>query len=519
MPHRYWSVLCAGLFVLRAQALPPDCARTANGVVRGVEEAGIRSFKGIPFAAPPVGVWRWREPQPAQNWDGVRPADKFGPRAMQRPIFSDMQFRSDGVSEDCLYLNVWTPAKSDRERLPVLVYFYGGGLMAGDGSESRYDGASMAKMGIVSLTVNYRLGPFGFLALPELTQESPHHASGNYGLLDQYAALQWVRQNIAAFGGDPRRVTIAGESAGSFSVSAQMASPLSEHLFAGAIGESGALLGMTPLTTLAQAEVSGLKLATNLGAMSLADLRALPAATVLEATAKKGAPRLEPDVDGWFLPSDPTTIFAAGKQAHVPLLVGWNSAEGNHWAILGQNEPTRENLEKAIRKLYGANADAVLKVYGGDTPDDVTQAATDLAGDRFIAFGTWKWFDLQRKTGGKPVYRYYYAHPRPPQVGKPHGGPSEGAAHSAEIEYAMGNLPGNKVFAWTLDDYALSDTMQHYFANFIKTGNPNGPGLPYWPADTAHRPVEIMRIDVRCEAMPESHPDRYRALDGLSTAR
>ena len=216
--------------------------KTENGILEGVDESGVKTFKGVPFAAPPVGNFRWREPQPVQRWTGVRKADKFGPRAMQLPIFGDMNFRSDGVSEDCLYLNVWTPAKSGNEKLPVLVYFYGGGFLAGDGSELRYDGESIARKGIVSVTVNYRLGVFGFFAYPELTKESPHHASGNYGLLDQNAALRWVQKNIAAFGGDPKKVTIAGESAASFSVSAQMASPLSKNLIAGAIGESGSLL-------------------------------------------------------------------------------------------------------------------------------------------------------------------------------------------------------------------------------------------------------------------------------------
>src|SRR6476659_73676 len=234
--------------------------KTANGILEGTDESGIKIFKGIPFAAPPVGNLRWKETQPVQNWSGVRKADKFGPRAMQLPIFGDMNFRSNGMSEDCLYLNIWTPAKTGNEKLAVLVYFYGGGFIAGDGSEPRYDGESMARRGIVAVTVNYRLGVFGFLAHPELTKESPHHASGNYALLDQRAALQWVQKNIAAFGGDPKRVTIAGESAGSIAVSALMASPLSKGLMAGAIGESGALIAPTlPPVPLAEAEAGGLK--------------------------------------------------------------------------------------------------------------------------------------------------------------------------------------------------------------------------------------------------------------------
>ncbi len=351
---------------------------------------------------------------------GIRKADHFGPRAMQRPIYSDMQFRSDGVSEDCLYLNIWTPAKSADAHLPVLVYFYGGGLTAGDGSEYRYDGENMAKLGIVALTVNYRLSVFGFLAHPELARESPHHASGNYGFLDQCAALEWVRKNIAAFGGDPKRVTIAGESAGSTSVSAQMASPLAKNLFAGAIGERA-------VRSWAHADAgiprsgprreSGLRSSprTVVNAHNLADLRAMPAQKLLDATTAPDqyAPHFGTDIDGWFLPKNPVAIFRAGEQAHVPLLVGWNSEEGNYRLVLRRDAPTPENLEKAIHNLYGNHADAVWKTYGATTPEEAMQAATDLASDRFIAFSTWRWSDLQRKTGGKPVYRYYYSRPRP----------------------------------------------------------------------------------------------------------
>src|ERR1044072_8852438 len=262
----YLSLIAVAItFHTNAQSLGSNNqAKTANGIVEGtLEKSGIRSFKGIPFGAPPVGALRGKKPQPVKNWEGVRKTDHFGPRTMQLPIFGDMAFRSDGMGEDCLYLNVWTPAKSDKERLPVFVYFYGGGFVAGDGSEGRYDGESMEQKGIVALTVNYRLGIFGFLSHPELTKESPHHASGNYGLLDQSAALQWVQKNIAAFGGDPKKVTIAGESAGSFSVSAQMASPLSKNIIAGAIGESGSLLGLSPTASLKDAEKAGADFGTS----------------------------------------------------------------------------------------------------------------------------------------------------------------------------------------------------------------------------------------------------------------
>lgn len=517
--------------------LAANQAKTVNGIVEGsLEKSGIRSFKGIPFAAPPVGDLRWREPQPVANWKGVRNAKNFGPRAMQLPIFGDMNFRSDGVSEDCLYLNVWTPAKSENEKLPVLVYFYGGGFVAGDGSEPRYDGESMAKKGIVTLTVNYRLGAFGFFAHPELTKESPHNSSGNYGYLDQNAALRWVKENIAAFGGDPSKVTIAGESAGSISVSAQMASPLSKNLIAGAIGESGALVNsaLDPIP-LAEAEQNGVKFANSLGANSLDALRAIPAQQLLEASAKPGIGRFMPTIDGYLFPKAPVAIFAAGEQAKVPLLAGWNSEEMTYMAVLGNEKPTVENYRKALKRLYGDKAEEVLQVYPASTEEEVLQAAADLAGDRFIAYSTWKWIDLHNKTSSQPVYRYLYSRPRPPMVpemGNASPGlaggvvkeddpkaikmpQAKGAVHSAEIEYAMGNLATNKVYAWTPDDYKVSEVMQNYFANFIKTGDPNGKGLPTWPALNKGEKAQVLHIDVHTEAKPVQDRARYETLDKL----
>jgi para-nitrobenzyl esterase len=446
-----------------------------------------------------------------------------------------MSFRSDGMGEDCLYLNVWTPAKSASERLPVLVYFFGGGFVAGDGSEFRYDGESMARKGIVSITVNYRLGVFGFFAHPELTKESPHHASGNYTLLDQSAAIAWVRANIAAFGGDPKKITIAGESAGSAAVSAQMASPLSRDLIAGAIGESGSIIATLSAVPLARAEAQGKEFASAVGASDLAALRAMPAAQLLEAAGRPGMARFSPAIDGYFFPEAPSAIFAAGKQGHVPLLAGWNSEEMNARAVTGGNEPTRENFEKAVKRQYGANAADVLKEYAATNDAEALQAANDLAGDRFIAYSTWKWIDVCGATGGKPVYRYYYARPRPamtPEMGNATVGlaggvirgtgaaqapapPAHGAVHSAEIEYAMGNLSTNKVYQWTPDDYKVSAAMQDYFANFIKTGNPNGPGLVEWPAANGGGAAPVMHIDVVNRVEPERHRGRYLLLDRL----
>ncbi|HLX63340.1 MAG TPA: carboxylesterase family protein, partial [Planctomycetota bacterium] len=391
-----------------------DIVQVSNGLLEGAcnPETCVRSFKGIPFARPPIGNLRWKPPQPAENWPGVRKADRFGPRAMQRAVFADMVFRSNGMSEDCLYLNVWTPAKSEREKLPVLVYIFGGGFTGGDGSEGRYDGESMARKGIVAVTINYRLNVFGFFAHPELTKESPEHASGNYGLMDQAAALKWVRQNIAAFGGDPARVTLAGESAGSMSVSAQMVSPLAKDLIAGAIGESGAVLGSLSPAPLAKAEDQGVKFAAKLGlgdAPTLAQLRAIPADKFLEAMAKPNTPWFAPDVDGYFFPKPPAELFAAGQQAHIPLLVGSNSEENGAGSVLGKDAPTLENYQKNLKRLYKDKADDVFKVYPASSETEILDAAQDLASDRFISHPTWKWLDYCTKPGGPPTYYYLYA--------------------------------------------------------------------------------------------------------------
>ncbi len=492
--------------------------KTLNGVVEGVNESGVRTFKGVPFAQPPVGDLRWKAPQPVKNWKGILKTDKFGPQAMQKPIFSDMQFRSNGVSEDCLYLNVWTPAKSSTDHLPVLVYFYGGGFMAGDGSEYRYDGESMARNGIVTITVNYRLGIFGFFAHPELTKESPHHASGNYGLMDQSAALKWVQQNIAAFGGDPKKITIAGESAGSYSVSAQMASPLSKNIIAGAIGESGSLLGKQSTVSLPEAEQVGTKFAKDIAVKTLAQLRAMPAEKLLDEASKPGMGRFPVTVDGYFFPTAPVQIYASGQQAQVPLLVGWNSEENNYRSVIGNADATVDNYKKAIQKLYGQHADDILKIYQVNSDEAVKPVATDLASDRFIGFSTWKWSDIQSKTGIKPVYRYMYARPRPimhADVGKPGATGSTGASHSAEIEYALGNLPTNRAYDWQPEDYKVSEIMQAYFVNFIKTGNPNGLGLPTWQAVKPGVAAPVMLIDFETKLITEKNRERYLFIDKM----
>ncbi|RYY37878.1 MAG: carboxylesterase family protein [Sphingobacteriaceae bacterium] len=477
--------------------------KITNGLLDGTAQNNIISFKGIPFAQPPVGNLRWKEPQPVSNWKGVRKADKFGPRAMQKFLYSDMIFRSNGMSEDCLYLNVWTPAKNAQEKLPVLVYIYGGGYITGDGSEYRYDGESMAKKGIVAVTINYRLGIFGFFSHSELTKESAHQSSGNYGFMDQHAALVWVKNNIAAFGGDPEHVTIAGESAGSGSVCAQVASPLSKGLFVGAIAESGSILGSRLPVPLADAEQTGAKFASTIKASTLKDLRNIPAEKLLELSADTRFPQT---VDGYFLPESPQKIFETGRQMDIPLLAGWNSAEYSHHSLMGNDSLTVEIYNSKVREIYKERADEVLKLYPAATNADVKQVATDLASDRGIAYNTWKFIDVHSKTNGHPVYRYLFTRIRPSKDDV------IGAVHASEIEYAMGNLHYIKAFNWTADDYKTSAAMQQYFANFIKTGNPNGEGLPQWYGLQSSIP-KVMIIDAESKSEPEKNLKRYQLLD------
>ena len=503
----------------------------SDGKLSGVlnDSSGVCSFKGIPFAAPPLGDLRWKTPQPVQPWVGNYEADKFGPRAMQLPVFGDMNFRSNGMSEDCLYLNIWTPDPSDTAHFPVLVYFYGGGFIAGDGSEPRYDGEQMACKGIVAITVNYRLGVFGFLAHPELSAESAQNCSGNYGYLDQNAALRWVYENISAFGGDPGRITIAGESAGSISVNAHMLSPLSKDLITGAIGASGGVGALAPVP-LDEAEQFGVDFAKKIGANSLAELRAVPAEKLLEATQGMSVRGFPSVIDGYFFPKSPMDILSAGEGARVPLLVGWNSEEMNYRALLGNRELTPETYTAAVKENYAEFTDEVLKLYPGETQDEVEQSATELAGDSFLVYSTWKWAEEHRKAGN-PLFRYYYAHPRPPMVpemGNAVAGlaggviresenmsetvvipPAKGAVHSADIEYAMGNLATNLVYAWTEEDEQISELMLAYYANFTKTGDPNGPGLPEWPRADEGPEMKYMVWDLHPHVELDRQRERY----------
>ena len=505
-----------------------------NGKIEGNYDTktGIQKYFGVPFAKPPVGNLRWKAPQPLDNWTGVKQTKEFGARPMQKLIWGDMNSRSNGVSEDCLYLNVWTPTTYKNKDLPVLVYFFGGGFVAGDGSEPRYDGESMAQKGIVVVTVNYRLNIFGFFAHPELSAEAPYKASGNYGLLDQNAALKWVQKNIAAFGGNPKKVTIAGESAGSISVSAQMASPLSKNLIAGAIGESGAGINPTLFPVpLAEAEKAGLEFATKAGYPSLAKLRALSTRDIYEIYNESGRFGFSTVIDGYFYPKTIPEIFNAKQQAQVPLLVGWNSAENPAQAFLQGSNFSDENYVAKVKQAYPNDFEEVLKLYPHGSEQEIEQSATALASDRFISYSTWKWSDLHLKNSTQPVYRYLYSKLRPalvddnlvsglaggtsqkdPNAPKPR--PAIGAPHACEIEYCMGNLRLIKEYAWTADDYKVSQTMHSYFANFIKTGNPNGEKLPKWEVIKSGDPTPpMMIINTESKTVNVTTEARYQFLD------
>jgi len=520
-----WVLLSACCVVLATSARAADNlqVKTDKGKVQGKVSADgqVRTFLGIPFAAPPVGPLRWKAPQPAPKWKGVKDATNFGSRCMQPDIFHDMHFRDPGESEDCLTLNVWTPAKDKKAKLPVMVWIYGGGYVAGTTSEPRQDGEHLAHKGVVVVSMNYRLGLFGFFVHPDLAAESPQHASGNYGLMDQTAALQWVKRNIRNFGGDPNNVTLFGESAGSFSVSAQMASPLAQGLFAHAIGESGGAFAARGLAfrPLADKEKSNTAYAlATLGTSDLAALRAMSAQDLMAkmAAAPQGGPGTRspvgPDIDGYFLPESVADIFKEGKQAHIPLIAGWNRDEPSAQVANMPQPATVQSFQEQAKKNFEDRSDDFLKLYPASTDAEAVRSTIDFAGDSFIAYGTWSWLEAQVATGGKPVYRYHFERPSPADKYHPAG---SGAFHSDEIEYVFGTLDSRPEAKWEPEDYKLSDLVETYWTNFAKTGDPNGGGAPQWPQYDAQDQWQILHIDVETHAGPDPYRERYLFLQSV----
>ena len=477
-------VLCAVLLGITlapgAVAGITDPVRVEQGQLAGTSgrRPDVRVYKGIPFARPPVGELRWKPPEPPASWPGVRPATQFANACMQTPV---TQSSLNGpapppVSEDCLYLNIWTPAQSADDRLPVMVWIHGGGFERGTAAAVGYDGENLARKGAVVVTINYRLGIIGFLALPELTAESSHHASGNYGLMDQIAALQWVQKNIAAFGGDTTRVTIFGQSAGSVSVNVLMASPLAKGLFARAIGESGGSFG--PMVTLADAEKKGLQVASALGITKevLPSLRAKPADDLVPSKANS---EMGDIVDGWVLPQSVSAIFAAGKQNDVPVIVGNNANEGGNLAPLPNGTISSADFAAQARKDFGSSADKFLQIYPAATDDQAVASHFASFRDEFFSWEMRTWARLETKTMHHNAYRYYFT--RVP----PGPGSRLGAFHGAEMAYVFQNYPF-RLFYQDVDK-RLGDDIASYWVNFARTGDPNGPGLPQWPAYDASK--------------------------------
>jgi para-nitrobenzyl esterase len=484
------------LFIIICAAVPAiaqiSTAKVTGGTVEGVVKDGIASFKGIQFAAPPVGDLRWRAPQPVVPWKGVKKADDFAPGPMQDTAFGGSLGGPQKISEDCLYLNVWTGAKEAGEKRPVMVWIYGGGFGIGMASTPTYDGANLAKKGVVLVSIAYRLGPFGFLAHPELSKESGK-GSGSYGIQDQIAGLKWVKENIAKFGGDPANVTIFGESAGAKSVGFLMTSPMAKGLFHRAISESGGAVA-PPVLSLREAEAQGKAYLSKLGADDIKTARALSAEKVQSET--KGMGNFKPVPDGATIAEDPYALFEAGKFNDTPILVGTNSDEGG---LFMTQKITRETFEQYIRNKYKSGVEEIIKAYPHATDAEALRSAKDAIREASFAWSTWSWARLQSNYGANRVFVYYFDYRA--------SASSEGASHGSEIAYVFGNLRSNKP-----EEKALSELMSACWINFARNGNPNGSGLPVWPAFD-EKEQKTMFFDKTPSARPHPNADKIRAFD------
>jgi para-nitrobenzyl esterase len=470
----FFMVILAPTVIAAAQA--PN-ARTESGPISGIAEGGLNIFKGVPFAAPPIGSLRWRPPVAVAPWKQTRKAVAFAPACMQQGVSMPGETPPQ-ISEDCLYLNIWTPAKTAQRPLPVIVWIYGGGYINGSSSMPLYWGDKLAHKGVVVVTIAYRLGPLGFLAHSELTQESPHHSSGNYGLMDQIAALQWVQRNIVAFGGDPRNITIAGQSAGAMCVSILMASPLAKGLFQRAIAESGGLfepLQLAPKYLLANAEQDGEKFGASIHATTIEQLRALPA-TLLMGNAGGIS---HPVIDGYALPLSPYDAFASGKQNDVPLLLGSNTEEAR--SLTDASKVTAAEFESDLTQSFGQLPPALIAAYPHSTDEEARTARLEFERDLRFGWDMWAWARLQASRGHSPVYYYSFSQKPPFPVGSTYEG--WGSSHYAELWYVFDHL-NQDPWNWTATDRGVAAEMSAYWTNFAKSGDPAGSGLPQWPAFT-----------------------------------
>jgi para-nitrobenzyl esterase len=499
------------LALILALQLPPAAqahpAATDAGLVEGVGGCGLTIYRGLPFAAPPTGALRWREPQPVAPWIGVRKADAFAPACLQTGVSMPGEI-PPRASEDCLYLNVWTPAHRPGARLPVMVWIHGGGYANGATAMPLYGGERLARRGVVVVSIAYRLGALGYLAHPDLTRESPHRISGDYGLLDQIAALQWVRRNVPAFGGDPGRVTVFGQSAGAMSISLLMASPLAQGLFQRAIGQSGGVfepLQVAPGYQLANAEKNGQAYAASLGAASIAELRRRPAVDLLGGKAGLVS---HPVIEPYVLPLAPYDAYRAGRIADVPILVGSNAQEARSLADLAP--VTAATFEADLQTAFGPLPPAIMAAYPHATDPQARQARADLERDLRFGWDMWAWARLQA-AAGRPAWAYRFEESPPFPKDSVRAG--WGASHFAELWYMFDHL-GQESWAWTPADRRLTRAMAGYWTNFAKTGDPNGPGLPQWPS-FAGPDGPVMRLGPRIT--PGAAPDlmTLRVLDDV----
>jgi para-nitrobenzyl esterase len=488
-------ILCAAAPALAQISI----AEVTGGTVEGVVKDGIASFKGIPFAAPPVGDLRWRAPQPVKPWQGARKAYDFAPGPMQDIASGAALGGPQIISEDCLYLNVWTGAEKAGEKRPVMVWIYGGGFGLGMTSTPTYDGANLAKKGVVLVSMAYRLGPFGFLAHPELSKESGK-GSGSYGIQDQIAGLKWVKESIAKFGGDPSNVTIFGESAGAKSVGFLMTSPMARGLFHRAISESGGAVA-PPVLSLREAEAQGKAYLSKLGADDIKTARALSAEKIQSQT--KGMGNFKPVPDGETIVEDPYELYETGKFNDTPILVGTNSDEGG---LFLTQKITSETFEPYIRNKYKLGVEEILKAYPHATDAEATRSAKDCIREFSFAWSTWNWARLQSKNGKNKAFVYYFDRRTPASP--------NGSSHGAEISYVFGNLgkSGQPGRSDRSEDKALSDLMTSYWINFAKKGNPNGPDLPVWPAFD-EKEQQTMFFDKTPSAREHPNVDTIKAFD------
>lgn len=516
-----WFILSAASIVIliSSNALQAEdisnqlIVRLDSGLIKGTSDtvSGVRFFGSIPYAEPPVADFRWRPPAPVRNWgETVRDTDRLPPQCMQIPVEKDGLFHSpvEEQSEDCLYLNVWTAARDSDPARPVMLWLHGGGFMQGSSALPMYDGAKLAHNGIVFVSINYRLGALGFLAHPALSADSPLGVSGNYGTLDQIAALQWIQRNISAFGGDPNNITVIGQSAGSMSLNLLTASPLAKGLFHKGIGQTGAVMGMLLSKPLAEAEASGAQFAQLLGASSLTELRSLDANDLVQAAGVVPG-TFEPVVDGWILPCDVKAVYASGRQADVPLIIGANKDESPL-----DPSVSLDGYNAMMSRLFGREAGELSTMFPARIDEEARDEARRVMTLAMGQYPMTLWAELQATTGTAPAFIYRFTRNVPMQPNRyleQRDTPELGAWHGSEIAYALGNL-STRDWPWTTQDHFLSDSMISYWINFAWNGDPNAENLPDWPAHSAGSSL-VMELGDHVRSITDPNSPAFYTMD------